>query len=89
MLGGAAAQDALQQQQVKTISPAAQRGLKAAPAAAAPAAGSSPGWGVSPVRLAEVPEQFWRTIAPDVHHEISEFLFDKVCVCVTSGVCMG
>lgn len=37
----------------------------------------SPGWGASSQRLIEVPEDFWRTVAPDVHHEIAEYLFDQ------------
>ena len=35
------------------------------------------GWGASPSRLTEVPEPFWKTIAPDVHHEIVEYLFEQ------------
>ena len=25
-----------------------------------------------------MPEPFWKTVAPDVHHEITEYLFDQV-----------
>ncbi len=31
---------------------------------------------VPPTALDEVPEAFWRTVAPDVHHEMLEYLYD-------------
>ncbi|PNH12051.1 hypothetical protein TSOC_001046 [Tetrabaena socialis] len=38
---------------------------------------SSMGWGSSPLRLAEVPEAFWKTVSPAVHSQIAEFIFDQ------------
>lgn len=54
---------------------------------------SPPGWcapvgtGNGAPRLPEVPEHFWRTVAPDVHHEMLEYMYDYVsgrcdCGCV-------
>ena len=37
----------------------------------------SAGWGADPNRIDEVPESFWATVAPDVHAEITEYLFDQ------------
>ncbi|GLI62195.1 hypothetical protein VaNZ11_004787, partial [Volvox africanus] len=35
------------------------------------------GWGGSPMRLAEVPEAFWKTVSPEVHTQITEYLFEQ------------
>ena len=32
-----------------------------------------------------MPEPFWKTVAPDVHHEITEYLFDQVGESFTAG----
>ncbi|GIL68856.1 hypothetical protein Vafri_22076, partial [Volvox africanus] len=35
------------------------------------------GWGGSPMRLTEVPEVFWKTVSPEVHSQITEYLFEQ------------
>ncbi|EFJ51359.1 hypothetical protein VOLCADRAFT_116368, partial [Volvox carteri f. nagariensis] len=35
------------------------------------------GWGSSPMRLTEVPEAFWKTVSPEVHSQIAEYLFER------------
>jgi hypothetical protein len=44
-----------------------------------------PGWGANAGHLlggtppeAEAPEAFWRTVAPDVHHEMLDYMFEQV-----------
>ncbi|KAJ9505143.1 hypothetical protein QJQ45_023730 [Haematococcus lacustris] len=42
------------------------------------AAGPGALWASAP-SLEEVPEAFWRTVAPDVHREMLEYVYDKEC----------
>lgn len=47
------------------------------------------GWGTSQIALGEVPEPFWKTVAPDVHHEIAEYLFEQVWGTTCMEMCVG